>query len=57
MRKKTLSIVMLLMLLISNAGTPIAYSIDLDDILDDVEKVVSETSGEDWDFTGGGGLL
>ncbi|MBO4516544.1 hypothetical protein J5751_03840 [bacterium] len=36
MRKKILSIVMLLMLLITNAGTPIAYSIDYDEVKNDI---------------------
>lgn len=54
MRKKILSIVMLLMLLITNAGTPIAYSIDYDEVKNDIGDFNEENPVDNWDLTGGG---
>lgn len=62
MRKKVLSIVMLLVLLVNNTWVQIAYSIVLDELINNTENTDiqkncdTETLIDNWDFTGGGGL-
>ena len=63
MRKKVLSIVMLLVLLVNNTWVQIAYSIVLDELINNTENTDiqkncdTETLIDNWDFTGGGGTL
>ena len=48
---------MLFMLLITNAGTPIAYSIDYDEVKNDIGDFNEENPVDNWDLTGGGDSL